>query len=311
MNEIIDGFVVTDGRKKLWDVELEILEVIENICLQNNLNYFLLGGSAIGAVRHKGFIPWDDDIDIGMLREDFEKFIVAFNSMEFSDLVMEYYHDNSEYSSTFMRIRKKNTTAIVFDQLNVSREHGVFVEIYPFDKVPNNKRLRRLQIKFSRVFKIELDYNFEKIELSVRDKKRHDIFSMFSINTIWKIWNFICRYYNSKPKSKVDTVCLPYYASKGINFFNIDDVKSSEYVDFSGHKVRIAVGYDKCLKQTYGNYMELPALEERGKHHGVKVFFDADTPWQVYFGDKKDILDRFFAGDYTLCNIWESDSEKP
>ena len=74
-DEVIDGYKVSANRKKLWVTELDLLSFLEEVCIRENINYYLLFGSAIGAVRHKGFIPWDDDIDLGMLREDFEKFL--------------------------------------------------------------------------------------------------------------------------------------------------------------------------------------------------------------------------------------------
>ena len=108
-DEVIDGYKVSANRKKLWVTELDLLSFLEEVCIRENINYYLLFGSAIGAVRHKGFIPWDDDIDLGMLREDFEKFLNADKS-DWPEYIDVQYGISEHGVDTLLRIRDARTT---------------------------------------------------------------------------------------------------------------------------------------------------------------------------------------------------------
>lgn len=111
--------------------ELDLLSLLESLCVRENINYYLLFGSAIGAVRHKGFIPWDDDIDLGMLREDFEKFLNADKS-DWPDYVDVQYGLSEHGVDTLLRIRDARTTGITRGDLNKNGNKGAFIEIYVF-----------------------------------------------------------------------------------------------------------------------------------------------------------------------------------
>lgn len=305
MNEIKDGFVITPGRRKLWEVELTLIDFVEDICTRYKLNYFLIGGAAIGAVRHGGFIPWDDDMDIGMLRSDFEKFVSLAKNLVPNNVVIEYGLAPPNLSSTFLRIRRTDTTAIIANQLNIEREHGVFIEIYPFDMVPSNESIRKKTIKKSAWLKAELDFRLENRQLHTNAAIRHFIFQFISTQRLWDMWMSTCTRFNQDTTNKmVDTLALPGYANQGIHLYHLDDVASSVYVNYEGHKVRIAKGNDRCLKIHFGNYMELPPIEERGMKHSTVVFYDAFVPWQAYMNNNTNIVEKFFSGNYLLSNIW-------
>ncbi len=304
MSEIRDGFLVTEGRKKLWEVELQILDCVEEICSENGLNYFLIGGAAIGAVRHGGFIPWDDDMDIGMLREDFEKFQQCFRSKEHPHFIMEYGCHGKSTSATFMRIRDVRTTGIIRQQLDAPKEHGVFIEIYPFDGASESVIDRNKQLKKSGLYRAELDYRFDRRPLGKKGMLRHLLYMFIPTSDLWKKWVDLCSMYNKVNSGMVDTPALPGYAQQGIHLYHLEDVSSSVYVEYEGHRVRIAKGNDRCLRIHFGDYMELPPVEERGMKHSVIVFYDAYTPWREYMENKQSIVESFFEGNYKLSNIW-------
>lgn len=133
-DEIRDGFLVTVGRKKVWQSLIEILLEIDRICNKYNIKYFAEGGTLIGAIRHKGFIPWDDDIDITMLRPDYEKFkAVAASELQSPFFVTNAYTDNNLLLIT--KVMRSDTTAIT--DLNSKEPQGLFVDIWPFDDLPD------------------------------------------------------------------------------------------------------------------------------------------------------------------------------
>ena len=121
--------------RKTQLVELYLLQILDEICKQNNLRYFLVGGTLIGAMRHNGFIPWDDDIDVGMLKPDFEKFLKIAESLLPEGVVLQ--RPNDAYSAvTFAKLRDKKS---FFGEANtlVGTPHGIFVDVFPYEKMPN------------------------------------------------------------------------------------------------------------------------------------------------------------------------------
>ena len=123
MEEEKCGFFISKKRKRLWKNEIEILEKLNDICEKYDVKYFLIGGAAIGIERHKGFIPWDDDLDIGMLRNDFEKFLRCAKN-EFKDpLHLQYGIDDINDASLFCRIRHSKTTAMIRRQQHQKCNH--------------------------------------------------------------------------------------------------------------------------------------------------------------------------------------------
>ena len=124
--------------RKVQLTELEILEKIDEICKKNNINYFLIGGTLLGDVRHKGFIPWDDDIDIGMLREDYEKFINVClkNGALGKDYYLHCNESDDDYFIPFIKVKKNNTTFAEKNIENINTHKGIFLDIFPYDNVP-------------------------------------------------------------------------------------------------------------------------------------------------------------------------------
>ncbi|MBR5012237.1 MAG: LicD family protein, partial [Clostridia bacterium] len=130
-----------DKIKGIQSVLLEMLTDFDDLCRKNNLTYFLVGGSALGAVRHKGFIPWDEDLDIGMPREDYERFSEIFLKACSEKYWLQSIEQSKLYDLTFMKIRKKGTRYV--ELFETEPEHaGVFMDIYPLDNVPDNKIAR-------------------------------------------------------------------------------------------------------------------------------------------------------------------------
>lgn len=290
--EIICGYTVSENRKKLWVIEIDMLNWLEATCKRHGLNYFLLFGSALGVVRHKGFIPWDDDIDIGMLREDFEELLrVAKNEIP-DDLEIQYGISNGRVDK-LLRIRNKNTTGIIRTDRNIPGNKGVFIEIYPFDYVPSINWCRKVQLKLSGVL---LKLMYRKIGMVHDNKARIVRFIPISVNMYWKLYQAVCRAQNHLSHVYVDTIGIPSkYTMKGEHLFRYCDVKESVYGDFEYIKARIPVGYDHVLSTRYGDYMTLPPENQRGIHHDNIVFYDPTKPYTNY--DNESIVDEYFRGD--------------
>ena len=276
------GFYVDKDRIKLWQIELNLLDGFKEICKENDLSYFLIGGSAIGAVRHKGFIPWDDDMDIGMLRPDFERFIATCKEKLGRDMYLEYGLDseNKEFYS-FCRLRDRNSTAVIRSQYKRKGVHGVFIEIYPFDKVPKSRFIRKIQWNLSDLCIQILNY---RVYSESRKKPRllAPFIRSISDERIFAVWGKICRFFNNTNCHLVDTVSIPVYSSSECDLFELKDIQTTIQVDFENTQVSVACGNDRILRKTYGDYMRVPDLENRGIHHNTEVYYDPNKKYSDY-----------------------------
>ena len=133
-------------QQQIWATEQEILDVIHQVCTEHGLRYSLAYGTLIGAVRHKGFIPWDDDIDLMMPREDYEKLLVIWNQSAPKGYILQNTRTDSDFTQNFTKIRKDHTTFLQDEAERTKHYHkGIFVDIFPGDRVPSGKLEKTVQ----------------------------------------------------------------------------------------------------------------------------------------------------------------------
>lgn len=133
------GWIVSEQAKKIWAKELELYSELERICKKYDIKYFAEGGTLLGAVRHEGFIPWDDDMDIAMLRDDYNKFCEVASS-ELSEPFFFQNNKTDNVNYLFSRIRNSNTAAVPVKGIPYTdyTNHGIFIDIFPLDSLPDN-----------------------------------------------------------------------------------------------------------------------------------------------------------------------------
>ena len=267
--------------EKLHECLLLILDEIDRICCENNIPYFLDSGSALGAIRHGGFIPWDDDIDVGMLRENYDRFIQVAKE-ELSDrFFLQTTETESEYLGFNAKIRLNGT--FFPEKVNEGKNihQGIFVDVFPFDYISDNKNLALFETKISR--RLVSIYLFASQSI-----KRGHVFKEF-IRKVCKIipqrmyrrfcLNFYLRH-NEKRTRMV--TCYSYKMNQHkVLHFNLQDMQTVHRVKFENKSYNIMDGYDSYLKTMYGNYMELPPVEKRFIH------IDGD----VEFGELKENIE--------------------
>lgn len=276
-----DGVLVDLTRKKLWKTEIEILKIIDEICDKHDLNYFLAGGALIGAIRHNGFIPWDDDIDICMLRKDYDKFLTVADK----ELPHYYFLQNGineeGYFDTITRVRDSRTTGILYKDLDKNCNNGIFVEIYPLDAVVSDKKKYKGQIKKISFYKALLHLQAYGLDnnASKKDKILFAIsklyFKFTSPKLIFEKMQKCCKKYNGNKCEYVDELMTKYNCK-----YRYCDVCETILHDFEYTKFKIPIGYDLCLKTTYGEYMKKPPLEERLQHHEKIVYYDPNRSYK-------------------------------
>ena len=125
--------------KQLQELEIEILEAIDNTCEKLDISYIIISGTLLGAIRHKGFIPWDDDIDIGMTRNDFFLFLKNGQKYLPNHLFIQHYTTEPNDNKIYIKVRNKDTLFIENDTEDINICHGIFVDVFPFDKCKKGK----------------------------------------------------------------------------------------------------------------------------------------------------------------------------
>ena len=138
--EVRDGFLVSSKRKKIWNVELDLLFKLDEVCKKLGLRYYLDWGTLLGAVRHHGFIPWDDDVDVVMLREDYDKLIKNGGSEFSGNYELQSINSDPSYPGLHAKIRYTNSTAILKSWIFPDINQGIFLDIFPLDGVPDDEQ---------------------------------------------------------------------------------------------------------------------------------------------------------------------------
>ena len=264
--------------KQIHEAEKEILKVYLDICGRFNLKYYILGGTLLGAVRHKGFIPWDDDIDIGMPRGDYEKFIEIFSGLENNNYRLKYfrYNNNQDYP-----IKLENPKLTISDySTGKQKKRHPWIDIFPLDGLPQNKLIlavhkykllsARALLKISQLssnVSIDNPYrtNIEKIVFYTA-KYLHIEYLLNEKKCMDKIDNLLKKYTYNQAKYIINFMG----AYKFKEMFQKSIYEDSSKYAFEGILLNGPTDFDKVLSQLYGDYMEIPDQSIRNKH-SIKV----------------------------------------
>lgn len=257
---------------RLKELEIQMLQEVDRICRENGLSYFLAGGSLLGAVRHNSIIPWDDDVDIAMLREDFDKFRKICPSALNSKYTYETYKDGKGSFYQFDKIRIKGTFFATRFSNKFDIENGIFLDILVYDKTSNNKFVRSKHVRLVQILTYLMYTRWRKTPRKDTHyhaaKKLLPLLCLFPVSFYDRLVEFSLRLFRKKRNAK--------YLIDGVGQNLIKGPFPSEYlietmmVDFSGIKTFIPVGYDGYLKHFYGNnYMQLLPYSKRSSGHAL------------------------------------------
>lgn len=259
--------------RKMQLTELDMLVEFDRVCRKHNIDYVLFGGSLLGAVRHKGYIPWDDDADIGMLRKDYERFKQYRNEMDSSICYFQDHETDPEYRWGYGKLRRTGSKYVRVGQEHLKCKTGIFVDVFPMDDIPQSLIGQILQnwhcyclrkILWSEVAKYN-EKGFWKAWFSLLSKIPVSVpFSQF-------------RMYERKSRknSKNRVRCLAFPATgtlyKKNPIFERYGMPKSWFTDraeylFEGKKLFSSRDYDTVLKYIYGDYMKIPDEKGREQH---------------------------------------------
>ena len=283
------GFWVTEKRKRLFAVLLDMLVVFDSICRKHQLTYFLCGGSLLGAIRHNGFIPWDDDIDIEMPRADYEKLLLLAGEFT-TPYFLENPHTDQYYAYSYSRLINDNTTAVVRPFAFQPIHHGIWISIFPVDRWVENDlenffaidRLNRENSTYMRLTNPWLD---EKNQQRVKAWSRRNPIEVY--DEIQQI----ATQYNTQDTTFMRRIVVTVLGY--LQLYYAEDFSESIPHEYEGYQFQIPVGWDRMLRIKYGDYMQLPPMEKRGNWHSTTIF-DPDVPYMEFLEEYKKDRNRIY-----------------
>ena len=260
--------------RKVQLVQLEIAREVRRVCDENGIRYFLCFGTVLGAVRHQGFIPWDDDLDIGMVRSEYERFLKIAPEKLKPEYYLHTWHVDPEYALPFAKVRKRGTLYLEGKSTRL-KENGFYIDIFPFDYLPADPAQKAaLDKKLLNLFRTKL-------------MKSHYTPWMENGKIIWKK-RIGYVYYQMKAALTTHEKLISEYESLVASFPENEDVywqdpamrlrslkrswcEELTQLPFEGENFRVSAKYDEMLTAIYGNYMQLPPEDQRENRHQIEA----------------------------------------
>lgn len=274
----MDSRMDNETLKELQDTMLQILDEVDRVCNENGLEYFLIGGTLLGAVRHKGFIPWDDDLDIAMPRKDYDRFIEIARTTLNTQYEIDNFYTNDAYYLNFTKVRKKDTLFVQSFQENYNGPKGIWIDIFPLDNWKKEKGLLDdFHVRIIKALRAIAHYktgiflgNKNTMVLTIK-KTLAFLAKPFSTGSLMKLANSLMKKYKDNETEYFINISSQYH------FHKQTILKSKFYpiveLDFCGKKYSCPNDYDYILNRLYGDYMKLPPKEKQITHNPVKLKF--------------------------------------
>lgn len=285
--EIRCNYTISKEMKQVWAIEMDMLRKVDEICQKYHLTYYADSGTLIGAIRHKGFIPWDDDIDLVMKRADYNK-LLEVASKEFHDpFFFQTTYSDIEYIRGHAQLRRSDTTGAILSDVNRKFNRGIFIDIFPLDNIPDNKLMFKLhKIRISLLWRLLYEYYYdETMEHSWKGKIFGSISRLFykivDYKRLFHHYEKVCSKYNCQK-----TKCLSYISysnGKEKHLWEEEWFSAFHRVPFEFMDIIVPDGYDERLRKEYGDYMIIKNIPT--SHGGV--ILNTDIPYTELLQDRK------------------------
>ena len=271
--------------RQLQLVELDVLIELDRVCKKHHINYVIFCGTQLGAVRHKGFIPWDDDADVAMLREDYEKFKAVSSDLNPDICFLQDHEIDPEYRWGYAKVRRTGTSYIRLGQEHLRNKTGIFIDIFPLDDVPCSVVGQVIQDAFCYFCRKVLWAEVGKYQTKGIKKLWFSLISHIAPVTVYKwLKPYLKKSRNSTP-NRVRCLLFPAFGELYIHHpirerYGMPKkwfLERAEY-DFEGHKFFGTKDYDAILKYIYDDYMTPPPEEKREQHAPVSYLDFGTAP---------------------------------
>lgn len=271
MAEAWQVYYTNEELAKIQQIELESLDVLTQVCAKLDIPFFLYGGSLLGAVKYGGFVPWDDDLDIALLRKDYEKLMAEGPALLPDGYELQEPRLNKKTPYPYAKLRKTGTVMVEYMYRNISINHGVYFDIYPIDNLPDDndqyEKNQREILKLTRYLQRRQTPSLFSPGKGWRNFIRRGyvfakfcFFRMIPHGYLIRKMNSIMTQYNDTETSRQGNYFFPH----PVNYFN--GILPPIEVAFEGRKMLIPRGYHINLKNRYGDIRQDPCEEKRVGH---------------------------------------------
>ena len=295
------GFVVPELMKHAWAAQIELLEEIRKICIHHNIAFFAEYGTMLGAVRHNGYIPWDDDLDIGMLRKDLKKFLeVAPKELPKECRVLNM-HIEPDYRDVMTRV--VNSSHVSLEANHMKKYHGcpfvVGIDIFPFDYVPRDDRELTMVMTILKALGEILKIVWGEVDAEVKLEAAKQVEPLCGFELDWtrpvdnqilNLYENIMSMYTEEESDKIGIFTSMVGGMNKEYCFDREWFATTIEMPFENTTVPVPVGYDNILRMRYGNYME------------PKIFFAHDYP---FYNGQKDEIKRYIDSNPEYADMWK------
>ena len=266
--------------REVQKISLNLLNVFDSFCKKNDLHYYLAFGTLLGAIRHKGFIPWDDDIDLMMERDEFDRLVNLHVSRPAPNVRFYSYKNSRLYENTNFRVSDENT---VVDLLKIENpvNQGIWLTVFPIDNIPDNRKKRSIFLKsiyyrYKFLFVLTekdtfLDTRPAIIKAGIKALKK-----TVSVSRRKKMYYAFHRYLRKYCSQKTKDVAILSIGTGNTSYFSRSCIDTVEKCEFEGKLYPIPSGYDEVLRNYYGDYMQLPPVEEQVPKHSFNAYYKTD-----------------------------------
>ena len=286
-SEVICGYEVHAKMKRLWAMELDLVKAFVAVCERHGLAYRMMGGTLLGAVRHQGFIPWDNDIDLAMPRKDFDKLLeIGPKSFEKPFFFQTPVTEQSRFFSTYVKIRNENGTAGTQEDFDQGLNCGVFIDVFCLDEIPDGKLKRKWYFRqLNEVAKMSRFSLHKTMKGGLVNTVKHGmqkivfkyIYGSPDASRLFEIYQKKAGRYAGQNKSEVAHQAFGYHD----NFvWKRKDWADATMLSFQDVILCAPVGYDAILRHQFGDYMRIP--DDKATHD--YIVFDPDVTYQICFG---------------------------
>ena len=280
--EVRCDYLVTEKMKKIWAVNMDLYLEFSRICEKYGLRYYAYAGTLLGAIRHKGFIPWDDDMDVCMPRVDYEKFIELAPSELSEPFFLQTPFTEPGYYRTMIRLINKKTTRMVSFFKHSGMSHGLILDIFPLDDC--NPNSNEQDIEEILVHAKRCSQYLKRNDTDIMTDEHFANWKKYMTNEPMKEWECVQSIAKKDMNCKTDYYCMKVVVIPGSKYntpLKKEWFTAVNKVDFESIKIQIPDGCHEFLTATFGDYMQYPSIDQRGTWH-QNLIIDPERPYTEY-----------------------------
>ena len=281
-----NGYVISEDMKKIWNIQLLCVKKVLDVCQKHNLQIWAEGGTLLGTIRHSGYIPWDDDIDLVMMRDDYNKLLkIASSEFEEPYFFQSAYTDKC-YPRGHSQVRYNGTAAILPGDIKCKFNQSIFIDIFVYDNLPANKfelSAKLFKSEFLRRILFEKTYTHFCWNNPKNIVKKILLLLLFLVIPFKKLFKKFDTTFDNVGEDSGKVACVSFTMSAVFSALQKSCFSKTLYMPFEDIMMPVPVGYDDILTELFGDYM-MPA--QAPSLHG-SVIFDSERPYTEVLKDIK------------------------